>query len=81
MILHKEISFEDEICDYLAAHGWQYKEGDHELYDRKLALFPPDVLGWVQAAHPDAWETLTKNHGAEPKLHYWIAYRRSATSI
>jgi type I restriction enzyme R subunit len=64
MSLHKEISFEDEICDYLAAHGWNFAKGDHELYDRKRALFPPDVLAWVQTAHPDAWETLTKNHGA-----------------
>ena len=26
--LHKEISFEDEVCDYLAVHGWLYAEGD-----------------------------------------------------
>ncbi|MFO8027628.1 MAG: hypothetical protein R6U56_08180 [Opitutales bacterium] len=64
MTLHKENSFEDEICDYLSAHGWHFAKGDHELYDRKRALFPPDVLAWVQNAHPDAWETLTKNHGA-----------------
>ena len=27
MSLHKEISFEDEICDHLAAHGWLYEAG------------------------------------------------------
>ena len=27
MSLHKEISFEDEICGYLAANGWLYVEG------------------------------------------------------
>lgn len=64
MSLHKEIRFEDEIGDYLAAHGWLYAKGDQELYDRKRALFPPDVLAWVQNAQPEAWETLTKNHGA-----------------
>lgn len=64
MSIHKEISFEDEICDYLASRGWHDAEGDHELYDRKRALFPPDVLAWVQNAQPDAWETLIKNHGA-----------------
>lgn len=63
MSLHKEISFEDEICDYLSAHGWLYVKGDHEHYDRKRALFPADVLAWVQSAHPDAWKTLSKNHG------------------
>jgi hypothetical protein len=49
---HKEISFENEICDYLAAHGWLYAEGDAAKYDRARALFPADVLAWVQATQP-----------------------------
>lgn len=65
MSLHKEISFESEICDHLAAHGWLYAEGDAQQYDRTLALFSPDVLTWVQTAQPAAWETLTKNHGSK----------------
>jgi len=28
MCLHKEISFETEICDALAASGWLYAEQD-----------------------------------------------------
>ncbi|MDB4914692.1 MAG: type restriction endonuclease subunit [Gemmatimonadetes bacterium] len=65
MSLHKEISFETEICDHLAANGWMYEEGDATQYDRALALFPHDVLPWVQEAQPAAWETLIKNHGAK----------------
>jgi len=65
MSLHKEISFETEICDYLGANGWLYSEGDAAHYDRARALFPADVLAWVQAAQPKAWETLSKNHGAQ----------------
>lgn len=34
MSLHKEISFENEICDSLAANGWLYAEGDASQYDR-----------------------------------------------
>jgi type I restriction enzyme R subunit len=64
MSLHKEISFETEICEHLAAHGWLYAEGDAAGYDRARALFPADVLAWVQATQPQAWETLAKNHGA-----------------
>lgn len=64
MSLHKEISFELEICQHLASTGWLYAEGDAAGYDRARALFPADVLGWVQATQPKAWETLTKNHGA-----------------
>ena len=65
MSLHKEISFEAEICQYLADHGWLYADGDAAAYDRARALFPADVLAWVQATQPKAWETLTKNHGTQ----------------
>jgi type I restriction enzyme, R subunit len=64
MNLHKEISFEDEICGHLAAHGWLYADSDAALYDRARALFPSDLVAWVQATQPIAWQTLTKNHGA-----------------
>ena len=65
MSLHQEISFETEICQHLAGHGWLHAEGDATAYDRARALFPADVLAWVQATQPKAWETLTKNHGAQ----------------
>ena len=65
MSLHKEISFENEICQHLAAHGWLYAAGDAQNYDRARALFPADVLAWVQATQPKAWEVLVKNHGAK----------------
>jgi type I restriction enzyme R subunit len=64
MSIHKEISFETEICAYLAAHGWLYAAGDAATYDRARALFPEDVLAWVQQAHPAAWAALVRNHGA-----------------
>ena len=62
--LHKEIEFENDICAHLAAHDWLYAENDHPGYDRARALFPADVLAWVQTTQPQAWETLTKNNGA-----------------
>ncbi|SHF71737.1 type I restriction enzyme, R subunit [Kaistia soli DSM 19436] len=64
MTLHKEISFEDEICSYLADRGWLHTPGDAVLYHRAHALFPPDLKAWIEATQPKAWETLTKNHGA-----------------
>jgi type I restriction enzyme R subunit len=65
MSLHKELSFETEICEHLAANGWLHAKGDAATYDRARALFPADVLAWVQATQPKAWETLVKNHGAK----------------
>ena len=64
MSLHKEIEFENDICAHLSAHGWLYAEGDAQGYDSPRVLFPADVLAWVQATQPKAWETLSKNHGA-----------------
>lgn len=63
MSLHKEINFENEICEHLADHGWLYAAKDAADYDRELALFPADVLTWVQETQSDAWDALTKNHG------------------
>ncbi|MCA9017057.1 MAG: type I restriction endonuclease subunit R, partial [Planctomycetaceae bacterium] len=64
MSLHKEIKFEDEICDELSKAGWLYAEKDAAHYDREQALYPADVISWVQETQPDAWDVLTKNHGA-----------------
>lgn len=63
--LHREVHFETEICEQLAAQGWLYRNGDASFYDRALALFGDDVLAWVQDTQPQAWETLTKNHGTQ----------------
>jgi type I restriction enzyme R subunit len=65
MSLHTEINFENDICDHLAANGWLYSVGDAANYDRKLALYPADVLAWIQKTQPEAWETVAKNHGDE----------------
>jgi type I restriction enzyme R subunit len=68
MALHNEIAFETDICNHLAAQGWLYgapgSDGDASGYDTPRALYPADLLAWVQATQPDAWEALSKNHGA-----------------
>jgi type I restriction enzyme R subunit len=65
MSVHNEKPFETEICEHLGANGWFYGDGDAEQYDRGRALFPADVLAWVQATQPEAFDALTKNHGAK----------------
>ncbi len=64
MSIHKEIAFEDDICDHLSAHGYFYEKGDAARYDRARALFAPDLIAWIAATQPQAFETLSKNHGA-----------------
>lgn len=64
MNIHKEIGFENDICEHLAANGWLYAPGDAAGHDRARALFPADLSAWVQATQPDAWAALAKTHGA-----------------
>lgn len=61
--LHEEVSFETEVCAVLASSGWLYRTGDAQLYDRKRALFPPDLVAWIRETQPKAWEELEKTHG------------------
>ena len=67
MSLHTENNFEDDICDHLGANGWLYSPhealGDAANYDSARALYPADVVAWVQASQPKSWESLVKTHG------------------
>src|SRR2546423_582889 len=65
MSLHKEINFESEVCEHLATSGWFHEENDAAKYDRTRCLFPEDVMAWVQATQPDAWDAIVKNHGTQ----------------
>lgn len=66
MSLHKELHFEREICEHLAKSGWLYQEGDGQYYySREYALYLPDVLAWIEASQPEAWQAVSKTHGAK----------------
>ncbi|MFC5531015.1 type I restriction endonuclease subunit R [Cohnella yongneupensis] len=68
MSLHKEIEFEKEICNYLAGHGWQYTESAAQRYEREYAIFPDDLVTWLQVTQPRVWESLQKSHGEVLKV-------------
>jgi len=48
---HLESVLENEIAEHLAANGWLYSPTDAG-YDREIALFPEDVLGWLEDSQP-----------------------------
>lgn len=58
---HKEKFFEDELVASLTAHGWL--QGDPADYDRELALYPGDLVGWIQDTQPKEWEKIASWHG------------------
>jgi type I restriction enzyme R subunit len=81
MSLHHEIAFEREICEHLGLNGWIYEEGSADAYDRQLALYPPDLIAWVQEAQPEAWEVLQKNHGSKASATLLERVRRQLDQL
>ncbi|WP_131104483.1 type I restriction endonuclease subunit R [Ornithinimicrobium sufpigmenti] len=74
MAQHKESVFEAELCEHLAAHGWLYSSNDAG-YDRDRALFPDDLLGWLEETQRETYESIVKpsmsdkqRRGAQEKI-------------
>ncbi len=59
MAIQHEDTFETELCEHLAAHGWEYSPDD-DGYDRARALFPADVFAWLEATQPEQVDKLVK---------------------
>lgn len=59
MSVHKELELEREICETLQAQGWVYSPTDAG-YDRGLAVFPADVIGWLEDTQPDRLARVVK---------------------
>ena len=69
MALHHELAFEQEICEHLSNHGWLYDDGAAAHYDRKLALYPPDLITWLEESQSDAWETYKQKNGSKAEAN------------
>ena len=50
----KELTFQTDILEQLEANGWRV--GSPELYNRELALYPEDLLGFVQETQDAQWQ-------------------------
>ncbi|WP_383698198.1 type I restriction endonuclease [Streptomyces sp. NPDC057494] len=58
---HREKYFETYIVKQLAARGW--KIGDTNDYDQNHALYPEDLVAWIQTTQPSRWEKLVASNG------------------
>jgi type I restriction enzyme R subunit len=61
--VHVESAFESNIEAHLTSNGWI--KLDPATYDRQLGLFGGEVVAYVQASQPKAWEQLVTRHGGE----------------
>lgn len=62
---HHEKHFEDYIVAQLRKRGWQV--GDTKHYDTERALYPDDLVAWLEATQPDKWAKLCKDHAGDPR--------------
>lgn len=61
----REVAFETEIAEYLAAQGWEYSENDRG-YDTQRAVWPEDVYWWLSETQPDEYAKVVRvGTGAE----------------
>lgn len=64
MAIHHEDAFEVELCEHLAAHGWEYSPDDLG-YDRERGLFEDDLIGWLQDTQPEQLAKIVKPEASE----------------
>ena len=92
---HQEKHFEAYVVSKLEAQGW--KVGDTTQYDTERALYPDDLLAWLEASgQGEKWFKLVKDNGerarevlmdrlakalAEPKIGGTIQVLRRGFSI
>jgi len=62
--MHKEIDFENDI-EYALISSGGYEKGDPNTYDPETALFPADVVAFVQKTQPKHWTRLTQLDAAK----------------
>lgn len=58
---HQEKHFEAYIVSKLEAQGW--KVGSTLHYDTDRALYPDDLINWLEATQPEKWSKLCKDNG------------------
>lgn len=61
----REIVFQDEMIAQMVADGWLL--GSPSGYDRDLAMFPEDLIGFVKDTQEPEWQKHVKNYPNNPE--------------
>jgi type I restriction enzyme, R subunit len=64
----KELIFQNEVIAQMVAGGW--KRGNPENYDRALALYPEDVVGYVKDTQSEQWQKFCALYPANPEQKF-----------
>lgn len=61
----REIIFQDEMIAQMVADGWQL--GSPAGYDRDLAMYPEDLVGFIKDTQDAEWQKHIKNYPSDPE--------------
>ncbi|PKG86300.1 restriction endonuclease subunit R [Colwellia sp. 75C3] len=50
----QEVVFQNDILDQMQSHGWLL--GESKKYNNELALYPEDLINFVQTTQPEQWK-------------------------
>lgn len=56
----RENIFQNDIIAHMQNNGWVLGTGKN--YDRENALYPTDILHFIQQTQPEEWEKFCKNY-------------------
>ncbi len=60
---HKERQFQKEIMQHLTSSKWI--EGDANVYDKELALYPEDLIGYIKSTQSQDYEKMSRREGSK----------------
>ena len=63
-----EITFQNDMLRHLIASGWLL--GKAENYNRELALYPEDLLGFVKETQDEQWQKFCALYPANPEQKF-----------
>ena len=61
----RENSFQNDILDQMQSHGWLL--GESKQYNKALALYPEDLISFVQTTQPEQWKKQLSIHPKNPE--------------
>lgn len=64
----QESTFQTDIINQMVANGWRL--GSPAGYNRELALYEEDVLGFVQETQDEQWQKYCKLYPQNPEKHF-----------
>ena len=64
----KELAFQHDIIKQLVANGWLLGKPEH--YNRELALYAEDVLGFVKDTQDEQWQKFKALYPNDPEQKF-----------